>query len=56
MPWIVVKKGNKSCVVNKQTGSVKGCHPTRREALAQLRALYVNVPEARDEKDHAKRD
>ena len=48
MPWVIVRKGEKSCVVNKQTGDVKGCHATRREALAQLRALYANVPEARD--------
>jgi hypothetical protein len=43
MPWVVVKKGNQSCVVNKQNGSVKGCHATRREALAQLRAIYANT-------------
>jgi hypothetical protein len=40
MPWIVVKRDGKNCVVNKNTGSVKGCHATRKEALAQLRAIY----------------
>jgi hypothetical protein len=43
MPWVVVRKDGKSCVVNKQTGSVKGCHDTRKEALAQLRAIYANT-------------
>jgi hypothetical protein len=46
MPWIVVKRGNENCVVNKKSGDVKGCHKTRKEALAQLRALYANVPES----------
>lgn len=28
-------------------GSSHGCHPTREQAVQQLRALYANVPEAR---------
>jgi hypothetical protein len=54
MPWIVVRKGNQSCVVNKNTGSVKGCHPTRREALEQLKAIYANTKDeewAKKERD-----
>jgi len=50
MPWKVVKRGNKWQVVNSETGDVKGTHPSRRRAAAQMRALYVNVPESRPKK------
>jgi hypothetical protein len=50
MPWMIIKRDGQNCVVNKSTGDVKGCHKTRKEALAQLRALYANVPESRKEK------
>lgn len=52
MPWRVGSAD--SCpaskpfaVVNTEDGDVRGCHPTRKAAIQQLRALYVNVPEAR---------
>lgn len=52
MPWHVGTSD--SCpaskpyaVVEEGSGAVRGCHPTRKAAIQQLRALYVNVPEAR---------
>lgn len=36
-------------VVNADTGEPAGCHATHDEALAQLQALYANVPEAHRE-------
>jgi len=56
MPWIVVRRGNKSCVVNKQTDSVKGCHSTRKEALAQMRAIYSNTKDEEIRGRRAERD
>jgi hypothetical protein len=56
MPWIVVRRGNKSCVVNKLTDSVKGCHSTRKEALAQMRAIYANTKDEEIGGRRAKRD
>lgn len=51
MPWSIVKKDGKSCVIKKTTGEVKKCYSKRREALAYLRALYVNAgPEAKEKK------
>jgi HK97 family phage prohead protease len=38
--------GKPFAVMNSDTGKVHGCHDTRESALAQLRALYVNVPDA----------
>lgn len=46
MPWKIQQKNNEYCVV-KMDGSVVTCHPTKAKALAHLKALYVNVPEAR---------
>jgi hypothetical protein len=46
MPYAIQGSGSKFIVVNKATGHVKGTHPSRRDALKQLRALYANVPEA----------
>lgn len=47
MPYHVAKNGacpsSKPWAVIKDTsGEVMGCHDTEEEALAQLRALYVN--------------
>jgi hypothetical protein len=56
MPWIIANKNGKFCVLKQSSGEVKHCYDKRRDALKYLRALYSNVPEARDEKDHAKRD
>lgn len=38
-------KGN--CVVKADTGATVKCHPTREKALAHLRALEINVEDAR---------
>lgn len=43
MPWKVVAKNGQYCVVKRDTGAVVHCHPTRKKALAQLRALYANT-------------
>jgi hypothetical protein len=45
MPWKVVSDDGSYCVVNKETGKKVpgGCHPTKKEAQAQLRALYANA-------------
>lgn len=47
MPWKIQKKGSRYCVVNADTGAVKGTHATKAEATDQMRALYANVPESR---------
>jgi len=50
MPWVIVQKDGKYCVVKKD-GEVKKCYPKRREAIQYLRALYANAgPEAKDKK------
>ena len=47
-PWNVFREGSQYCVykVNEETGEAVGeslgCHETRDEALAQMRALYAN--------------
>lgn len=48
VPWHV-EKGHPDCpdgfaVVKDSDASVEGCHPTRDEAVAQLRALYAQEP------------
>lgn len=48
MPYDIYKRKGKWVVVNDETGKVKGTHATRKEALAHMRALYANVPEARE--------
>lgn len=48
MPYDIYKRKDKWVVVNDETGKVKGTHNTRKEALAHMRALYANVPEARE--------
>lgn len=50
MPWSVEKSGNGFNVVKKGSGKVVGHHPSRERALAQMRALYANVPEPGNEK------
>ncbi len=47
MPYAVIQKDGKWAVINKTTRRVLGTHPTRKDALQQLRALYSNVPDAR---------
>lgn len=48
MPFIIVKKGNKYIVKTKGTGKVHGTHDSKESAMKQMRALYANVPEARE--------
>ena len=50
MPYSVRKRGKKYVVVNKDTGKVKGTHPSKAKANRQLRALYANVPDAKRKK------
>lgn len=45
MPWEIKKRGSKWVVVKKGTTKVYGTHDTRREAVAQLRALYASEAE-----------
>lgn len=47
MPFQVVKRGNRWLVITKGSGKVHGTFKRKIAALAQLRALYANVPEAR---------
>lgn len=46
MPWKIAPKTKDGkqvfCVVNADTGAEMHCHPTRKEALRQQAALYVN--------------
>lgn len=44
-------KLEKNCVVKSDTGEVVKCHPSHIQALAHLRALYINVvaPEKKQE-------
>ena len=43
MPYIVVRKGKKFCVVKETDRSkVYGCHPTAYEARQQQKAMYAN--------------
>jgi HK97 family phage prohead protease len=43
MPYRIEKSGNEHCVINSQTGRKLGCHPTRKDAIQQLRAVYVST-------------
>jgi hypothetical protein len=47
MPYEIRKRGSKYVVVNAKTGDVRGTHDTKAKALAQLRALYANVKDAK---------
>ena len=51
MPFVMQERPDgRYDVVNPLTGSVKGTHKNKRQALAQMRALYANVPDARMQK------
>lgn len=50
MPWEIKVKEGKSCVVKESSGEVKKCYPDKKDAVAYLRALYANVPEAKGKK------
>jgi len=52
MPWKVFAKGDEFCVyklteAGDRTGEPLGCHPSKEKAMAQMRALYVHVPDAK---------
>lgn len=47
MPWHVEKRGRQFCVIKDGDGHNEGCHPTRSEAEAHLRALYANEPKGK---------
>jgi hypothetical protein len=53
MPFKVVKSdqcppSKPWACITSETGKKHGCHASRGEALKQARALYKNVPEARE--------
>ena len=39
MPYKIEKRGEKWCVVNKDTGKVKGTHDSKVKAMRQMRLL-----------------
>lgn len=48
MPYHIEREGSKYKVVS-DTGRVMGTHPSKRNAAEQVRALYVNVADAKKE-------
>ena len=42
MPFAIRKLGRQFVVINKNTGHVKGTHPTREQANKQLAALHAS--------------
>src|SRR5215471_21028243 len=52
MPFEIRQQGSRFCVFTKGTDHNHGCHPTREKAMAQMRALYANVPEAQKQEGH----
>jgi hypothetical protein len=48
MPYEIKKSGDNFVVVNQDTGKMVpgGSHPSKAKALAHMRALYANVPDA----------
>jgi hypothetical protein len=42
MPYDIVKRKGKFCVVKADDNKTMGCHETREEALDQQRALYAS--------------
>jgi len=42
MPYNIVKRGNKHCIVNKRTGKTVGCSTTRAKAEASVRARLAS--------------
>ena len=41
MPWHLEQRDGKYCVIKDADGHNQGCHPTRVEAIKQMRALYA---------------
>lgn len=42
MPYDIVKRGSKYCVVKREGGKKMGCHPSRAKAVKQLRAIMAS--------------
>jgi len=47
MPWHIEERDGRFCVIKDDDGDNAGCHDSRDQAEAQMRALYANEPEAR---------
>lgn len=45
IPWHIAKQDGKFCVIKNGTDEKEGCHPTRGDAVDQIRALYANESE-----------
>lgn len=43
MPYEIRRSGSQWVVVTQDTGKVHGTHPTRADAIKQLRAMYVHA-------------
>lgn len=60
MPWLVQKDDNRFCVHLKNADGTAGetikggCHATRDEAIAHLRALYKNAPPEKEQQGMAR--
>jgi hypothetical protein len=50
MPWKIVARDGRHCVVNEETGEEVACHATEAEAMAQMRALHANEAEMHGKK------
>lgn len=42
MPYEMMQRGDKFCVVKRGDGKVMGCHSTQSEAAAQMAAIHAN--------------
>src|SRR5688500_3227073 len=42
MPWEIIKRGSKHCVIRSDTRATVHCHPSQQEAADHLSALYAN--------------
>lgn len=42
MPWKIERREGRYCVINEDDGENEGCHDSRAEAEAQMRALYAS--------------
>lgn len=41
MPYKIVKKGDKFCVLKKDTGENTGCSANEHDAIAHMRVMYA---------------
>jgi len=47
MPWSIVERDGKHCVMKDDTGETVTCHDTAEEARMHMAALYANEPNAK---------